>query len=343
MRYYMHDGPAAFRFELAGELDSSDAARLEQDWRTASSIVGTRTLILDMSFVTAIDEAVRGLFRRWYAAGAEFAASSRRSRELVESITGRPFIQQPPHPPTYQSWVSLNLQPLTAPLIPILALLAFLTPIQARGADAGANMALARFVSRSAANPSAAGGDEMAVDIEASLPQMGKQGEVKVIRRHEPAGTTEYEMVRSAGDSTVRQQVIARYLSLEQQAYARPASFSAITPENYKFRYMASIEGGGNRFYVFAIKPRRRGEALMDGQIWIDATTGALVRQEGHLAKRGSVFVKKIDMVREAGPRVSSPYVRVTRVDIDTRWFGHARLTIRERPAMSVPNLEAWQ
>jgi hypothetical protein len=44
LRYYMHDGPSAFRFELAGQLDSNDAARLEQDWHTASSTIGDRTL-----------------------------------------------------------------------------------------------------------------------------------------------------------------------------------------------------------------------------------------------------------------------------------------------------------
>ena len=109
MRYYMHDGPAAFRFELAGELDANDAATLEQDWRTASSTVKNRTLIIDMSFVTWIDEAVRSLFRRWYAEGAEFAASSKQSRELVESITEHPFTKGLPQAPTYQSRFSLKL------------------------------------------------------------------------------------------------------------------------------------------------------------------------------------------------------------------------------------------
>jgi hypothetical protein len=88
----MHEGPAAFRFELAGDLDAADAATLEQDWQTASPSMRNRTLIIDLSFVTGVDEAVRSLFRRWYAGGAEFAAGSKWSRELVESITGRPFI-----------------------------------------------------------------------------------------------------------------------------------------------------------------------------------------------------------------------------------------------------------
>jgi hypothetical protein len=112
MRYYMHEGPAAFRFELSGDLDAADAATLEQDWRAASPSMGDRTLIIDLSFVTGIDEAVRSLFGRWYAGGAEFAASSKRSRELVESITGRPFARESPHPPTYQLWFSFKSMPL---------------------------------------------------------------------------------------------------------------------------------------------------------------------------------------------------------------------------------------
>jgi hypothetical protein len=104
----MHEGPAAFRFELAGDLDAADAATLEQDWQTASPSMRNRTLIIDLSFVTGVDEAVRSLFRRWYAGGAEFAAGSKWSRELVESITGRPLLRELPHAPTYRLWFSLK-------------------------------------------------------------------------------------------------------------------------------------------------------------------------------------------------------------------------------------------
>jgi hypothetical protein len=136
MRCYMHDGPAAFRFELAGDLDAGDAARLDDDWHTAFSNVGSRTLIVDVSFVTGIDAAVRSLFRRWYAGGAEFAASSKRSRELVEWITERPFTQEPRHAPTYRPWFPLKSfsrksMPLTVSAIPLLALLALLTLVSA--------------------------------------------------------------------------------------------------------------------------------------------------------------------------------------------------------------------
>jgi hypothetical protein len=342
MHYYMHDGPAAFRFELAGELDASDAARLEQDWRAAASVAGNRTLIIDVSYVTAIDEAARSLFRRWYAAGAEFAAKPGQSRELVESITGQPFKTELPHPPTYQTWMPLGFKSV----IPVLALLTLFMPIEARAGeiannsvDNSASTAFARFATRSAPLNVP---DDTTVEIDASLPQMGKQGQVKVVRHRDSAGEAQYKVVQSTGDSTVREQVIARYLAIEQQAYARRDSSSAITPENYRFRYQASIAGGGNLFYVYAVKPRHRGDGAMTGQIWIDAPTGAIVHQEGRL-KGGSVFVKKIEIVRDAGARVTSPYVRVTRVDIQMRWFGRAQLTIREQPAVGTLNAEGWQ
>ena len=104
--YYIHGGPSALRFELAGDLNADDASRLEQDCRGVSSAIGNRLLVVDVSFVTGIDEAARSLFKRWYARGAEFAASSKQSRELVESITERPYTRESQREPTYQPWFS---------------------------------------------------------------------------------------------------------------------------------------------------------------------------------------------------------------------------------------------
>jgi hypothetical protein len=91
LRYYMHDGPSAFRFELAGDLTNEAARRLDQDWRTASSVTGGRALIVDMTFVTSADEDGRALLARWHAAGAQIVAKSKSSRELAEAILGEPL------------------------------------------------------------------------------------------------------------------------------------------------------------------------------------------------------------------------------------------------------------
>jgi hypothetical protein len=91
LQYFMHDGPSAFRFELAGDLDSEGAHRLQQDWRAASSVIGDRALIVDMTFVTSVAQEGRGLLARWYAEGAQLIAKSRVSRELAEAIVGQPL------------------------------------------------------------------------------------------------------------------------------------------------------------------------------------------------------------------------------------------------------------
>jgi hypothetical protein len=90
LQYFMHYGPAAFRFELAGELDTEGAHRLERDWLSASSVIGEHALIVDLTFVTGAGKEGCTLLARWYAAGARFVAQSKVSRKMVEAITGRP-------------------------------------------------------------------------------------------------------------------------------------------------------------------------------------------------------------------------------------------------------------
>ena len=97
LQYYMHDGPTAFRFELAGNLNQEGARRLDQDWRTASSAIGDRRLIVDMTFVTNVDESGRALLVRWHRDGARLIANSKTSRALAEAILGEPLPKASPN------------------------------------------------------------------------------------------------------------------------------------------------------------------------------------------------------------------------------------------------------
>lgn len=88
-RYHMHDGTTAFSFELAGRLSDDSARELHHAWRTASSLIGARSLIVDLSYVTGIDVAGKDLLRGWHDRGAQLVAKSLEARTLVESITGQ--------------------------------------------------------------------------------------------------------------------------------------------------------------------------------------------------------------------------------------------------------------
>jgi hypothetical protein len=91
LQYYMHGGTTAFRIELAGKLDDEGARRLEHDWRAALSAIGKRRLIVDITFVTSVDEQGQLLLTRWHRGGAQLVANSKASLALAEVILGAPL------------------------------------------------------------------------------------------------------------------------------------------------------------------------------------------------------------------------------------------------------------
>jgi hypothetical protein len=88
LNYYLHDGPVAFRFELTGPMTGEGARSIEQVWWTAGSLIGDRRPIIDMTFVTSVDDQGRALLTRWHNEGAQFVANTKASRTLAESILG---------------------------------------------------------------------------------------------------------------------------------------------------------------------------------------------------------------------------------------------------------------
>ena len=88
-RYYMHDGPAAFSFELSGRLSDEAARDLDNARRSASFVTRGRPLIVDLSYVTQVDSFGRKMLRSWYDNGARLIAKLPQARTIVESITGQ--------------------------------------------------------------------------------------------------------------------------------------------------------------------------------------------------------------------------------------------------------------
>jgi len=105
LQYYMHDGPTAFRLELAGDLNHEATRRLDQDWRTASSTIGDRRLVVDLTLVTGADEQGRALLTRWTRGGAQLIATSAASRALAESLVGGPLPEPPEAATTDRAWL----------------------------------------------------------------------------------------------------------------------------------------------------------------------------------------------------------------------------------------------
>jgi len=168
------------------------------------------------------------------------------------------------------------------------------------------------------------------LEIDAYLPRFREEGHLRAIRGWAEGKTPEYQVLHLDGDASVKQQVIARYLKAEQEAAAMPASSLAMTPVNYKFRYVGST--GGTPVYVFHITPKKKRAGLINGELWIDGATGLVIHEAGYLVKRPSFFIRHLKIVRDVSLQDGAPYVRTTRIEIDARFVGPAELTVSESP-----------
>src|SRR5271166_1035101 len=106
-----------------------------------------------------------------------------------------------------------------SPLFPVIIILATLLPPHVQAAEAlladsagRAEIALARYT---AGLTQVKPWSLETIEIEASLPGLEKHGRLRAIRRLLPFGKPEYHVLETAGDQTVRQEVIYRYLSAD--------------------------------------------------------------------------------------------------------------------------------
>jgi hypothetical protein len=170
------------------------------------------------------------------------------------------------------------------------------------------------------------------IEIEASMPTLNKTGRLRAIRRLFPVGHPDYKVLEIAGDATVKNQVIVRYISADEKATELAASSVALTPANYKIHYAGSVWLGDRLTYAFRVIPRKKREGLINGVLWLDRETGIAVRESGYLAKSPSVFVKRINLTRENELHNGTIAERITHVSVETRLIGRAQLIIVERP-----------
>jgi len=169
------------------------------------------------------------------------------------------------------------------------------------------------------------------IQIEASLPGMKKTGRLRAIRRLLPLGPPDYQVLEIAGDSTVKKQVIVRYVSADEKATEISPSSIALTPANYKIHYEGAFWLGHRFTYAFRVIPRKKREGLFNGVLWLDSETSIAVRESGYLAKNPSVFVNRINLTRENQLQNGAITGRITHISVETRLIGRAQLVVVER------------
>jgi len=137
-----------------------------------------------------------------------------------------------------------------------------------------------------------------AVQIDASLPKLKKEGSMSGLKVLSGTGQTVYRGLRFKGDNLVKTAVIARFLENDAKPPERVAG-TDVTRQNYSFVYDRTSGYNGVIAYVFRLKPRRKRIGLFNGELWLDATTAAPLRLWGDFVKSPSIFVRSFRFVRD--------------------------------------------
>jgi hypothetical protein len=208
--------------------------------------------------------------------------------------------------------------------IPSLVLL-FL-PLTLAADEADGQDVLYKYLSQYRAQQDQTRGVQMEVSIDAKLPKLKKEGRFHALKSVSKIGKATYDAITWNADNTIRKDVIGRYLTAENSV--DDPDRLAITTANYKFKYKGVSEKDGRSVHVFQLQPKRKIEGLFKGELWLDKATCLPVRESGRWVKSPSIFVKKIDFIREYELREGVAYQTHIFSVVETRVVGKAELDI---------------
>ena len=173
----------------------------------------------------------------------------------------------------------------------------------------------------------------MEVLMEGSIPKLKKQGKMSALKNVSSLGRVTWKLLGFWGDDTVKKEVMARYMQAEQEAANKDDDEKkngdiAITADNYNYKYKGLNERNNRPIHIFELKPKHKRVGLFKGELWLDPATFLPVREAGRLVKNPSVFVKKMEFIRDYEIRDGVAYLKRMESHTDTRIVGRADLNI---------------
>jgi hypothetical protein len=153
----------------------------------------------------------------------------------------------------------------------------------------------------------------------------------------EEVGQVEYRapdqkkfVVRSEkGSVLVRRLALNALIASEIETSAGKQHYdSAISPANYSLDLLGEQLVGPYYCFVAQAIPERRDKYLFEGKVWIDAEDYAVVRIEGHPAKKLSFWIQRADFVRQYQKIDNFWLPQRDMTFVDVRLYGKKVLTI---------------
>jgi hypothetical protein len=142
-----------------------------------------------------------------------------------------------------------------------------------------------------------------------------------------------FEKTSEKGSGIVRRLVFDRLMDSEKEsATGKQHQDSTLTPANYEFHLAGEDEVGPYHCYLLEVTPRRKDKYLFEGRIWIESHDFAVVKIEGHPAKKPSFWINRADFVREY-QKVDEFWLPLRdETQVDVKVYGKRVLTIEHGP-----------
>jgi hypothetical protein len=125
----------------------------------------------------------------------------------------------------------------------------------------------------------------------------------------DPVHGFSFEITSEEGSAIIRRKVLIAALEAEQMAVGTAdRAQTALTPANYEF---LGLSPESDRLVKMDVRPRRKHVMLVHGAVFIEADSADLVRVEGELSQRPSIWTRRVHVIREYD-RVEGVHVPVS-------------------------------
>jgi hypothetical protein len=112
----------------------------------------------------------------------------------------------------------------------------------------------------------------------------------------DPVGGFRYKVTAEEGLTVIRQKVLIAALEAERTLRPADAARAALTLDNYDF---LDVRDDQDNLMRLDVRPRRRHVMLVDGSLLVASDSADLVRVEGELSRRPSIWTRRVRIVRE--------------------------------------------
>jgi len=125
----------------------------------------------------------------------------------------------------------------------------------------------------------------------------GRHAEMTVEAVYTSPAQKEFRIVSESGSKLLLQHVLYRLLDSEKEALQNAnRKQTAMSTENYTFRFVNTEQGAEGKCYVLQVEPKIKNKFLYRGRIWVDAEDFAVARIEGKPAKNPSWWISSTEV-----------------------------------------------